>query len=55
MAPGIAIYPKKLIKHQFCVYTQLNDQVVLFQTIQFSVSHLFALSLSIKYFYLTHR
>ena len=29
------------IKHQSFVYTQINDQTVLFQTIQFSISHLF--------------
>ena len=33
------------------VYTQLNDQTVLFLTIQFSISHLFALILNIKQFY----
>ena len=27
------------IKHQSFVYTQLNDQTVLFQTIQFNISH----------------
>ena len=27
----------------------LNDETVLFQTIQFSVSHLFALTLDIKF------
>ena len=43
------------IKHQSFVYTQLNDQTVLFQTIQFTKSHLFALSLNVKQFYLTHR
>ena len=43
------------IKHKSFVYTQLNDQTVLFQTIQFSVSHLFAHSLNVKQFYLTHR
>ena len=36
------------IKHQSFVYTQLNDQTVLFQIIQFSLSHLFALSLDVK-------
>ena len=36
------------------VYTQLNDQTVLFQIIRFSISHLFAYSLNIKHFYLTH-
>ena len=39
------------IKHQSSVITQLNYQTVLFQTIQFSISHLFALSLSVKKFY----
>ena len=43
------------IKHQSFVYTELNDQTVLFQTIQFSISHLFALSLNVKKFYVTHR
>ena len=43
------------IKHQSFAYIQLNDQTVLFQTIQFSISHLFALSLNVKQFYLTHR
>ena len=38
------------IKYQSFVYTQLNDQTVLF-----SISHLFALSLNVKQFYLTHR
>ena len=37
------------IKHQSFVYTQLNDQ-----TDQFNTSHLFAHSLNVKYFYLTH-
>ena len=37
------------------VYTQLNHQTLLFLTIQFSISHLFALSLNMKQFYLTHR
>ena len=41
------------IKDQSFVYTQLNDQTVLFQTIQFSMSHLFPLSLNAKEFYLT--
>ena len=37
------------------VYTQLNDQSVLFQTIQVIISNFFALSLNDKQFYLTHR
>ena len=36
------------IKYQTFVYTQLNDQTVLFLTIQFSICHLFALSLNVK-------
>ena len=43
------------IKHQLFVYTELNDQAVLFQIIQFSIIHLFALSLNAKQFYLTNR
>ena len=35
------------------LFTELNNQTVLFQTIQFTISHWFALSLSIKQFYLT--
>ena len=42
-------------EHQSFVYTQLNDQTVLLEIIQFSMSHLFVLSLNIKQFYLTHR
>ena len=37
------------------LFTQLNDQTVLFQIIQFSLSHLFTLCLNVKHFYLTHR
>ena len=37
------------------VYKQLNDQTVLFQVIQLSINHLFALSLKVKQYYLTHR
>ena len=40
---------------QFSLYTQLSDQTVLFTTDQFSISHLFALSLNVKQLYLTHR
>ena len=43
------------IKHQSFVYTQLSDLAVLYQTIQFSISHLLALSLNFKQFRLTHR
>ena len=37
------------IKHQVFTYTQLNDESVLFQTIQFSRSDLFSLILNVKY------
>ena len=36
------------MKHQSFVYTQLNDQTVLFQIIQFNVSHLLAHSVNVK-------
>ena len=32
-----------------------NDQAVPFQAIQFSISHLFTLSVDVKQFYSTHR
>ena len=48
-------YVSLIIKYQSFVNTQLNDRTVLFQTIQLCISHLFALSLNIKQFYLTHK
>ena len=45
---------KSSIKNQSFVYTQLNDQTVLFLTIHFCISLLFALSLNVKEFYLIH-
>ena len=36
------------IKHQSFVYSQLNKQTVLFQTIQFCITHLLSLSLNVK-------
>ena len=56
-------YDKKLNSFKYCYIsltsviclTQLNDQTVLFPRIQFSVSNLFAHSLNVKQFYLTHR
>ena len=48
----------KLLKIQLNIshlFTQLNDQPVLFQTIQFSINNMFVLSLNVKQFYLTHR
>ena len=44
-----------LIKHQSFVYTQLNNLTTLFLRIQLSISHLFALYLNVKQFYLNHR
>ena len=46
--------PNNSIKHQLFAYTQLNDQTVVFQTIQFRIGHLFIHSLHVKQFYLTH-
>ena len=43
------------IKHRSFVYTQLNDQTVLFQTIRFCISHFFALSLNAQQLYLSYR
>ena len=42
------------LKHQSFVYTQLNDWTVKFQAIQSNIRHLFAHSLIVKQFYLTH-
>ena len=45
------------IKYMICKHIlsiQLNDQTVLFLTIQFSINHLFALNVNVKQFYLTH-
>ena len=42
------------IKRQSLVYTQLNDQTVLFLIIQFSISHMFVFILNVKRFYFTH-
>ena len=33
----------------------INNQIVLFQTIQFSISHLLALNLTVEQLYLPHR
>ena len=40
--------------NRFCRYTQLKDQTVLFQIIQFIIRHLFAPSLNFKQFYSTN-
>ena len=39
----------------YFVDTQLNDQTVLFKTIQFSISYFFELVLNVKQFYLNYR
>ena len=44
MAPSIAMHHK----HLSFALTKLNEKTVLFQTIQFSIIHLVALSLNIK-------
>ena len=44
-----------MIDKHICRYIELNDQIVLIQTIQFIMTHLFALSLNAKQFYLIHR
>ena len=43
-----------LIEYLSFARTQLNDKTVLFLTIQFSISHLFAFSLNVKQFYQIH-
>ena len=42
-------------KHHSFVYTKLNDKIILFLTIQFSISHLFPPSLNANQFYSTNR
>ena len=49
MTLSIAMYQKHSIEYQSFIYTPLNNQTVLFQTIR-----LLALILNIKQFYLTH-
>ena len=39
---------KNSIKHQSIAHKQLDDQTVLFQAIQFNISHLFTRSLNVK-------
>ena len=43
------------IEHQSFIYTQLNDQTVLFQATQFCISYSFALTLNVKQFNLNHK
>ena len=52
----LGLYSKiQQVLHQSFVYTQLNERIVLFQAIQFYISHLLLFSLNVKQFYLTHR
>ena len=50
---------KRTLAHFLCMqlngFIQLNDQTVLFLTIQFNISHFFAHSVNVKPFCLTHR
>ena len=55
MIQVLLFIPNNSSEHQLFVHTQLNDQTVLFLTIQFIINRLFALSLNDKQFYLTHR
>ena len=55
MFQALLFNTKNSIQHLSFVYKQLNDLAVLFQTSQFNTSHLFALSLNVKQFYLIHR
>ena len=48
------IKPKQPTNHSF-VCTQLNGPAVLFQIIQYNISHLLTISLNAKQFYMTHR
>ena len=50
-----AVFTNIWFVNLFCRYIQLNDQTLLFQTMQFSIIHLFAHSLNVKEFYLIHR
>ena len=43
------------MKHQSFVCTQLNDQTVLFLTIQITISRFFVYRLNVKQFHLTHK
>ena len=54
MVPCIAI-SNNSNKYQSFVLTQVNDQKCLFLTIQFSISHLFALNLNVKLLYLIRK
>ena len=56
MVPSIAMYLLTIqLNISKFVYTLLNGQTVLFLSIWFNISHLFAHNLNVKQFYLTHR
>ena len=52
--PNYYYVPQTIQLNISYLFILLNDETVLFLTIQFSQSHLFALSLNVKQFYLTH-
>ena len=66
MSLSLLFYPQ-LNSYKYCyvsltiqsnislLFTQLNDQTLLFLTIYFCTNHLFELNLEGKQFYLTHR
>ena len=45
MVPSIAMYLEKFYQTSVIFYKQLNDETVVFQTAQLSLSHWFALNL----------
>ena len=55
MVPNIVCITNNSIKYHSLVYAQLNVQSVLFQTLQFIISHLFVLCLNVKQFSLINR
>ena len=46
-SPKYCMYQKQINLHWF-VYAQLNDQIVLFQTIPFSIKYSFFIQLNLK-------
>ena len=50
----VPISANNSMKHQSFVHRLLNDQTVLFLTIQFNIRHFFAHSLNVKHLYFTH-
>ena len=46
--------PTNSIKHQSFIYTQSNNQIILFLTIQFDINHLLPRILHLRQFFLTY-